>query len=226
MKRYKHLLFDLDNTLLDFTKSSQDALVDVHAHYGIPHTEENLEIYHSINHALWHRVEEGEIMPSDAANTRFGKYLSHFNVKVDSASANMFYLDAVAHHNHVIPGAVELLKDCTVGYNVHIITNGLKDVQWKRLKSSGIKDLVDHVFISDEMGVSKPDKRYFDHVCNTIPIKNMGEALVIGDSLNSDMEGGIKYGIDTCWFNPSGKETEKAITYQVKNIEALRELLS
>ena len=225
MKPYKHLLFDLDNTLLDFSKSSRDALLDVHLHYGIPHTEENLKIYHDINHALWVRVEKGEILPSEVAMTRFGSYFNHFSIEVDSASANAFYLDAIAHYNHIIPGAIELLEDCRSSYSIHIITNGLKDVQRKRLKSSGIENLVDHIFISDEMGVSKPDERYFDHVFKEIPIGKVEDALVIGDGLNSDMEGGINYGIDTCWYNPSSSPSTKEVTYQVKHIRELKELL-
>jgi HAD superfamily hydrolase (TIGR01549 family) len=112
-----------------------------------------------------------------------------------------------------------LIRSLSERYHLAVVTNGLSEVQRPRLKASAISGLIEKVFISEEIGAAKPEPAFFDAVFREIGVPAKSEVLIIGDSLNADMQGGINCGIDTCWYNPDGKSTDLPITYQVQHLQ-------
>lgn len=227
--RYRWLLFDLDNTLMDFHAASEIAFVELMREYGLLEDEIDYPRYHEINGRVWHDFEAGKIDAITLRGRRFEEYFEAVNVRpVSGLQANEDYLKIVAQHPIMIDGAYDLLKAVAPHYQLAIITNGLKEVQRKRLDAADITHYFDAITVSDEIGVAKPDPRYFDHAISLMQYDEKDKMLVIGDSLLSDILGANRSGIDSCWHNLKRKPntTHAAPTYEVHNLIALRELLT
>ena len=222
---YKWLLFDVDNTLLDFEQTEALALEQSFAQHGLPFPDSAKRRYHEINQSYWQRLERKEITPEVIRAGRFQDLFTELGLSFDAERFADSYLMQLGQQAPLIDGAMELLEELNGRYQLGIITNGLANVQHPRLERSGLKPHFATVIISEEVGVAKPDARIFDIAFSRMnqPAKN--EVLIIGDSLSSDIIGGINYGIDTCWFNPNGKTTDLPITYEIKSLHQLNEIL-
>lgn len=226
---YKCLFFDLDNTLVDFSTAEFESLhLTYKAFYEdlIPeHTFR--ELFTNINRSLWKAAEKGEIDTKHIRTQRFKEINYHLNATECPDKIAQFYLHHQAEKSTWLERAKEALKTLSVSYKIAVITNGFSCVQRKKYALRGMDKWVSALIISEEVGVSKPDKQIFEHA-----FKEMGytptETLMIGDSLSSDYQGALNVGMDFCWINlerqPLSPEFPKP-KYEVKSVAELLDFL-
>lgn len=224
----RNVLFDLDDTLFDFHKAEKIALTKTLVHFGIDPTEETLALYSTINAAHWKRLELGEISREEVKVGRYRELFKTIGVECDPVKATAYYESMLAIGHYFMPGAPELLEELYRKYRLYIVSNGTAKVQEGRIGSSGIKKYMDGIFISQILGANKPDKQFFDICFAEIPDFSLSETVIIGDSLSSDIKGGINAGITTVWFNPKGIENDNDIKpdYTIKELSEVPGLLS
>lgn len=227
MPPYTWLLFDADGTLFAYDGAEEEALQNVFAHYQLAFNEEVVEAYKSINKAMWRRLEEQTITLMDLRWQRFADLFAELGIDQDVLAFSRTYLHYLGQAADLIPGSLEVLELLRGKYNLAIITNGITEVQLSRIRISGLDRFFPHVFTSEALGVFKPDRGFFDAVFEEIGQPSKESALVIGDSLSSDIAGGIGYGLDTCWYNPRGEQDKNGypITYEIRNLAQLLEIL-
>lgn len=224
----RNVLFDLDDTLFDFHKAEKIALTKTLVHFGINPTEETLALYSTINAAHWKRLELGEISREEVKVGRYRELFKTIGVECDPVKATAYYESMLAIGHYFMPGAPELLGELYRKYRLYIVSNGTAKVQEGRIGSSGIAKYMDGIFISQILGANKPDKQFFDICFAEIPDFSLSETVIIGDSLSSDIKGGINAGITTVWFNPKGIENDNDIKpdYTIKELSEVPGLLS
>lgn len=224
----RNVLFDLDDTLFDFHKAEKMALTKTLVHFGIDPTEETLALYSTINAAHWKRLELGEISREEVKVGRYRELFKTIGVECDPVKATAYYESMLAIGHYFMPGAPELLEELYGKYRLYIVSNGTEKVQEGRIGSSGIAKYMDGIFISQILGANKPDKQFFDICFAEIPDFSLSETVIIGDSLSSDIKGGINAGITTVWFNPKGIENDNDIKpdYTIKELSEVPGLLS
>ena len=224
----RNVLFDLDDTLFDFHKAEKIALTKTLVHFGIDPTEETLALYSTINAAHWKRLELGEISREEVKVGRCRELFKTIGVECDPVKATAYYESMLAIGHYFMPGAPELLEKLYGKYRLYIVSNGTAKVQEGRIGSSGIAKYMDGIFISQILGANKPDKQFFDICFAEIPDFSLSETVIIGDSLSSDIKGGINAGITTVWFNPKGIENDNDIKpdYTIKELSEVPGLLS
>ena len=224
----RNVLFDLDDTLFDFHKAEKIALTKTLVHFGIDPTEETLALYSAINAAHWKRLELGEISREEVKVGRYRELFKTIGVECDPVKATAYYESMLAIGHYFMPGAPELLEVLYGKYRLYIVSNGTAKVQEGRIGSSGIAKYMDGIFISQILGANKPDKQFFDICFSEIPDFSLSETVIIGDSLSSDIKGGINAGIITVWFNPKGIENDNDIKpdYTIKELSEVPGLLS
>lgn len=224
----RNVLFDLDDTLFDFHKAEKIALTKTLVHFGIDPTEETLALYSTINAAHWKRLELGEISREEVKVGRYRELFKTIGVECDPVKATAYYESMLAIGHYFMPGAPELLEELYGKYRLYIVSNGTAKVQEGRIGSSGIAKYMDGIFISQILGANKPDKQFFDICFAEIPDFSLSETVIIGDSLSSDIKGGINAGITTVWFNPKGIENDNNIKpdYTIKELSEVPGLLS
>lgn len=226
--KYEFLLFDADDTLLDFHRAEHSALTDTLLAYDLPCNDEIISIYSEINASLWRALERGEIEKSRLRDRRFELLCERFDFKViPSAEMSRVYTDHLSEKPYTIDGALDLCRKLSEKYKMYIVTNGLKTVQSKRFASSGLSPYFIKSFISEDVGFEKPNVRYFEMIAKQIPNFDKSKCLIIGDSLTSDIKGGDGFGIDTCWYNPKNKTntTHLKITYEIRTLCELEKIL-
>lgn len=224
----RNVLFDLDDTLFDFHKAEKIALTKTLVHFGIDPTEETLALYSTINAAHWKRLELGEISREEVKVGRYRELFKTIGVECDPVKATAYYESMLAIGHYFMPGAPELLEELYRKYRLYIVSNGTAKVQEGRIGSSGIAKYMDGIFISQILGANKPDKQFFDICFAEIPDFSLSETVIIGDSLSSDIKGGINAGITTVWFNPKRIENDSDIKpdYTIKELSEVPGLLS
>ena len=217
MARYSTLLFDADDTLLDFGRSEHEAILDAIRYMGITPTEEMTRVYSEINALAWKRLERGEITKAELRTLRFREFCEHYGFTLDVERFANAYVNFLSQKSYLMEGALEVCRALAPHCRLYIITNGMAVVQEGRFDPSPLRPLFADVFISEKVGAEKPSAAFFDTVAACIPQFDPRDTLVIGDSLTSDIRGGISAGIDTCWFNRKGVDAPKdmPITYTV-----------
>jgi len=226
--KYKILLFDVDDTLLDFRANETEALPKVFEFFGYSLSDELLHTYHTINKQLWIDYEHGKVSMTDMLNSRFTKTMANFDIEVDGTVWEKHYQALLGSGHHVIEDALEVCERLAQTHRLFVVTNGVKETQFNRLKIAGLYDLFEDIFTSQGIGYQKPAKEFFDHVKSHIDGFDAREALIIGDSLNSDIRGGIASGIDTCWFNKHAQECDAEIRskYMITKLTELYDILT
>lgn len=223
----RNVLFDLDDTLFDFHNAEKIALTKTLVHFGIDPAEETLALYSAINAAHWKRLELGEISREEVKVGRYRELFKTIGVDCDPVKATAYYESMLAIGHYFMPGAPELLDELYGKYRLYIVSNGTAKVQEGRIKSSGIAKYMDGIFVSQVIGANKPDKEFFDICFSEIPNFSLDETVIIGDSLSSDIKGGINAGITTVWFNPKGLENNSDIKpdYIIGSLSEIPDLL-
>lgn len=223
---YQWLLFDADNTLFDYDKAEATALANSFQQFGLDFDQTTGAQYRTINAQIWHDYELGHITQQDLRAERFRRLFTAVHLPTDAEAFSRQYLVNLSQAGHLLEGVEALLRRLAASYHIAIITNGIADVQRPRLAASPIHDLVEAFVISEEVGVAKPDPAIFDVAFARMGQPAKAEVLIIGDSLSSDMQGGLNYGIDTCWYNPAGKPATLPVTYTIRQLDELHRILT
>lgn len=203
--RYRWILFDADGTLFDFDTAERAAVAATFSDFDQPYEDGYAAIYSAVNRLTWAEFERGEIDQKTLRTRRFERLFAEIGVAADPRPYSERFLVNLADNSDLLAGAEELLRELHGKVNMLIITNGLAEVQRRRLSRSTIEHYFEHVIISEEVGSAKPDSGIFDHAFARMGSPDKRDGLIVGDSLTSDIRGGCNYGIDTCWFNPSGR---------------------
>ncbi|AKI57087.1 YjjG family noncanonical pyrimidine nucleotidase [Streptococcus agalactiae] len=225
---YKFLLFDLDHTLFDFDMAEDIALTELLQTEKVEDIQAYKEYYIPMNRALWDALSLKRITKEELLNTRFSKLFSHFGKEVDGCDLAQKYQYFLSRQGQTFDGARILLEMLTdQGYRIFGATNGVQFIQEGRLSVSEVGQLFEKVFISGATGLQKPDKAFFDWIASEVDGFETKQALMIGDSLLADIQGGNNAGIDTAWYNPKELEnTSSALpTYTIKTYQDLIDIL-
>ncbi|MFS9115106.1 YjjG family noncanonical pyrimidine nucleotidase [Streptococcus infantis] len=225
---YKFLLFDLDHTLLDFDVAEDIALTQLLEEEGVEDIQTYKDYYVPMNKLLWKDLELKKITKNELVNTRFAKLFAHFGIEKDGAYLAERYQFFLSKQGQIFPGVEDLLKKLIhQGYELYAATNGITYIQTGRLEQSGIAPFFKEIFISEQLHTQKPDAAFYEKIGARIPNFDKKYALMIGDSLSADIQGGNNAGIDTIWYNPHHLEnkTQAQPTYEVDSYQALLEIL-
>lgn len=231
LKKYKHIFFDLDRTLWDFDAAAEVAFERIYEQYnlkslGIPSAHEFHEVYHPLNERLWELYREDKITKADLNRTRFLKPLEHYGIH-DVELADHLSEDYVYWSPRIVklvPGTMELLNYLKPKYHLHLITNGFEEVQDTKLTLSGMKPYFETLTVSEEVGVKKPNPEIFQYALNKAHA-TAEESLMIGDEMAVDIDGARAAGIDTVLFNPKGEKIEGTRTFEVRNLQEIKQIL-
>lgn len=221
------LLIDLDDTILDFKMQERVAIRKTLSGAGIDPTDEVCALYSRINDAHWKRLEKGEITREQVLLGRFQMLFEQLGVSGNAEQSRKNYEGNLSDGHYFLPGAEDALKALSKEYRLFLVSNGTTHVQEKRLASAGIGKYFEDIFISQSIGINKPAKGYFDHCFARIPGFAPERAIIVGDSLSSDIQGGKNAGIATCWVNPGHKPVNPDICpdYQIGSLSQLEALL-
>lgn len=225
----KAILWDVDGTLLDFLAAEREALPSCFAYFGLGEcTDEMIARYSKINAGYWKRLEYGEISRDEVLLGRFVEFFEKEGIQTDAAAFNGEYQYRLGDTTVFIDGAYELVSRLRSRVKQYAVTNGTYTAQERKLTRSGLLELLDGVFVSEQVGFDKPRPEFFQHVFAKIPPLAKDEMLIVGDSLTSDIRGGNIAGIKCCWFNPHHEENdaEVHIDYTIDNLAAVEEIVS
>ena len=220
------LLLDLDDTILDFHKAERIALSKTFRDFGLEPAEDVLDLYHNINKWHWEQLELGTMTRDQVLVNRFGALFEKVGMTVDPAACAKSYESNLGIGHYFLPGAEEAVKRLSERCRLFLMSNGTATVQHSRLTSAGLYPYFEQVFISQEIGYNKPEKAYFDRCFERIPGFAPEKALMVGDSLTSDIKGGINAGLKTVWVNPAHKNCgDIRPDYEIEGLSDLEGLL-
>lgn len=226
--KYEIIIFDADETLFDFKKSEKYAFENAMLEFDIEYDESyHLKIYKEINDAIWKELENGLITQEKLKVERFKRLSDKLNIKFDPVEFAKSYMKHLANASFLYEDSTSLIEDLSKEHKLIIITNGLKNVQTNRIRKSTIGKYFEDIVISEEVGVSKPNPKIFEIALENINYTDKSKILMVGDSLTSDVKGGINFGVDTCWFNHEKvlNKTEIKPTYEISNLLDLKTIL-
>ncbi len=226
--KYEIIIFDADETLFDFKRSERDAFKNTMIEFDIDYDENHhLKIYQGINKSIWKEFEDGLITQRELKIERFKRLSDKLNARFDEAQFAKAYLKHLANASFLYKDSIKLVESLHKDYKLTIVTNGLKDVQDNRIRKSTIAKYFQDIVVSEEVELSKPNPQIFEHALNNIKHTDKSKVLIVGDSLTSDIQGGINAGIDTCWFNPNKIENKTDIkpTYEICSLMGLKNII-
>jgi len=209
--KYELLIFDADGTLFDFERSEEYAFFKTAEDAGRKFSMQDYEVYTRVNKAIWQEMELGLIDQNTLKAERFRRFFDKLKINEDEDKFAIGYLYNLSTAGFLIDGADDLLERLKGRFRMVLLTNGLTSVQERRLGTSPIRPYFEELVISESVGVSKPDPGIFEHTFEKIGCADKEKTLMIGDSLTSDILGGLNYGLDTCWYNAGKKTNEKNI---------------
>ena len=223
----KIILFDLDDTILDFHSSESAALTHTLISLGAPATAENIALYSKINDRMWKRLERGELTRPQILVKRFEEFFGEIGLKCNPLEARKLYEHALSKQCPFIDGALPLLEKLYHEYDLYIVSNGTAHVQDGRIAAAGIGRYFKDIFISDKIGVNKPSKAFFDYCFAHIKDFDKKRTIIVGDSPSSDILGGINAGIATCRYNPKRQQNPEGIApdYEIAELSELTQIL-
>ena len=221
------VLLDLDNTILDFNRAERVALCRAFAELGVPFDDVMIARYHVINIRHWEMLEDGLLTREQVLVKRFEALYEEMGIEADAWETQDLYERLLAEGHWFMPGAEEMLRGLRGQCRLFLCSNGVERVQAGRIQSAGIGDFFEKIFISEKMGCNKPEKRYFDLCFQEIADFDRSRCIILGDSLTSDIRGGINAGILSCWYNPAHMSNPGPVRpdYEIAELSEFKPLL-
>ncbi len=225
MKRI--LLIDLDNTLIDFNECARHSIIDAFEKLGFDYSPVVFDTFIEENIKIWKRLERGEITKPQLRANRWNIILARLGIEFDGTILEEMFENGVAQGAYAVPGAYDLLDYLKDKYEMYIVSNGFRYVQESRLKIGDFNKYFNKIFVSEDIGIPKPAKEFFDYCFEGLGNPDKNEVLLIGDSLSADIKGGNDYDIDTIWFNKNGEENSSDLkpTYVVNKLSEIKNIL-
>lgn len=222
---YDIVLLDADMTIWDFEASEKLALKDTVEFIGGEMTPEVAAFYHEVNSALWQAFDRKQVTKEELSDRRFARLLEYLGKQGDPLALNRYYQSRLGEHSIMLPGAEQMCRTLAERCTLYILTNGMHVAQVGRFEKSPVKQYIRDMFISEDLGCQKPDREFFEKVFSAIGLQDKSRAVMVGDSLTSDIQGGINGGVDTIWYNPKGKPLDPAIvpTYTASSMDEVVE---
>lgn len=222
------ILFDLDNTLLDFNKAERAALTKTLLRLGIEPKEATLARYSELNLSQWKLLEQGKLSRSEVKIRRYQLLFDEIGAQCSAAKATELYESMLGIGHYYVEGAEELLHTLSARYRLYLVTNGTASVQRGRIQSADLSKYFEGIYISEDVGFDKPSEEYFRFCFAQIPDFRKEETVIVGDSITADIQGGKNAGIRTVWFNPEQAPNRSDIIpdYEIQNLKDLEGLLS
>lgn len=218
MSRYSTVLFDLDHTLLDSDESERAAFHATLTEAGAPSPQDHKDSYDQINRSLWDRVEAGDVSPDFVKLERFVQLAALLGLDADPRVMATTFATGLGDFGELYAGALPVLEALQGSYRMALITNGLSGVQRRRVERLHLGAYFEAIVISAEIGHAKPSHEIFDVTFESLDWPEKSEVVIVGDSLTSDIAGGIGYGIDTVWLNHHNAEPVPGITHEISRI--------
>ena len=224
---FEFLFLDLDDTILDFQKAERIALSKTLSSFGLEPTGQVCSLYSRINKAHWERLERKELTRDQVLTGRFQLLFEQVGVDADPVQVAASYESNLSVGHYFLPGAEQALKLLSKKHQLYLASNGTARVQAGRLKSANISHYFQKIFVSQEVGADKPSREYFERCFAQIPGFDPAKALMVGDSLTSDIRGGQNAGIAACWVNPGHKprRDDIRVDYEIERLSDLPTLL-
>lgn len=226
--KFKTLLFDVDDTLLDFQLTEKKALQALFQEEELTLTDEIEATYKKINSQLWREFEQGKTDKATVTDTRFSLLFQQLNKKVDGKKLGEQYRYHLSQGHDLLGNSKAIIEKLHLDYELYIVTNGVAKTQYQRLNDSQLTPFFKDIFVSEEVGYQKPMKEYFDFVFERIPDFEREKTMIIGDSLASDIQGGHLAEIQTLWLNPSKQGAPATIqpTYEIHRLDDIFDILA
>ena len=223
----QNILFDLDETLLDFKRSESRALSNMLRHIGVEPTEKVISRYSEINKSRWKLLEQGKIEQSVLRVRRFEDFLKAVGKTGDAQKMCDTFVDALGQQSVLLPGALQAVERWSKRVPVIIVTNGISEVQRSRMAKSELNPLISGLVISSEVGAAKPAPLMLEKAMELAGVADKRRALMLGDSLSSDIAAAKNAGVDACWFNPKGLKNDKGlpIAYDIRSLDEVDAIL-
>ncbi|WP_455382542.1 YjjG family noncanonical pyrimidine nucleotidase [Salinispira pacifica] len=226
---YAVVLFDADGTIMDFERAEESALERAFADASLDYDPgQHLPLYKQVNTQIWREFEEGRIDSATLGRERFVRYVADLALDADPVELSRLYIRYLSEGAFPIAGAEEIIRTLHGRCRMSVVTNGLSLVQNSRFDRSGLRSYFDEIVISEEVGARKPEPGIFDVAMRSYPDTPLADVLMVGDSLSSDIAGGVAYGIDTCWYNPDAAALPaealpggSAPTYEIRDLSEL-----
>lgn len=228
MSKIKVIFWDIDATILNFEIQERNALINCFKKFNLGEcNEEIIKEYSKLSEVYWEKMYRGEITKQQVLTMRFDELFANHNLKCDSSEFNNEFQIRLSDTIVFNDNADKLLIDLKKDFKQYIVTNGTSATQRKELTQGNMQQYFDDVFISEEIGFPKPDKRLFEYIKSRIPELKNDEIIIVGDSISSDITAGINWGIKSCWYNPKNKALpkDKKIDYIIKDLNELRDIL-
>ena len=221
----EYLFLDLDDTILDFKKAEYEAIGKTMSDHGVEPTDALRQRYHLINKWHWEQLELGKLTRRQVLEGRFETFFGELGVKVDAAQVALDYARNLSAGHDFLPGAEEATERLSKKYRLFLASNGTADVQHRRMTDANLYRFFEIVFVSEEIGHNKPSKEFFEGCFAQIPGFDITKAVMVGDSLSSDIQGGINAGMKTVWVNPGHAVGKIKADYEIESITQLDALL-
>ena len=221
----RNILFDLDNTLLDFNTGEKNALTKTLKHFGKSPDKRMLERYSEINLYHWQLMEQGKLTREQVKVDRYRTFFREFGIDASPEKATEFYESMLPYEHSLVEGAYSILENLSRKYHLYVVSNGTLSVQKKRMEDAEITGFFKDFFISQEIGFEKPSAKFFDYCFSKIPDFKKNETIIVGDSVSADIAGGINAGIKAVWFNPDCKKSDISADYEIYKLSMLEQIL-
>jgi putative hydrolase of the HAD superfamily len=226
VSKFKDLFFDLDNTILDFSHASHIAFREMLDHFGHNESSEIYTIYNEGNHEVWKDFEDGKITALQLRAERFNRLLSKMEWSGSGLEWNKIYIECIVRNTKYVDGALEVISNLSERYDIHIVTNGLKEAQRPRIRTAELGKFLASITVSDEIGIAKPHHDFFKVAMRNAKVDDKSKVLMIGDSYRSDIAGGVNFGLQTCWFNHNKNVMDQKMhDFEIHHISELEDIL-
>lgn len=223
----KNVLIDVDDTLFDFKECAKSTLKKCCEEQNIKFTDEFYTSFLKSDREIWDKYEKGEVTQAYIFENRFAILFKKFGIDKDSSLFEKNFEKYYALSCDWVVGAQDMVEYLKLGYNLYIASNSVRECQISRLKKAGIYNYFNDFFVSDEIGACKPSIEFFNNCFEKIEGFLPEETIIIGDSLTSDMQGGYKSGIKTCWYNAKNQQNTLNIPcdYEIHDFAELKNIL-